>query len=372
MFRPAILMVLAAVVALPVLAQDTIKVGVSTPLSADLASYGRSTRDGIVLGIEEVNAGGGVLGRQIELIIEDNQSRPDQAKTVFEKLIKRDKVVAILGDVTSQSSLAAAPVAQQAQVPMLSPTATNELLTKQGDYIFRACFMDSMQGSAMARFAAEDLKAKRVAVLYNVKDAYSTGLRDAFVAAAKERGIEIPVDLSYSSGDVDFRGQLTRIRSARVDAIYCPGYYNEVGLICRQARSFGIRQPLLGSDGWDSDKTAEIGGDSINGCFFTNHYSAEDTRPEVQQFVKAYQGKYGRIPDALAILGYDAAKLLADAIKRAGSTDGAALRAALASTQRFPGATGSITIDEDRNARKPIVILRIEDRKFRFHKAIEL
>lgn len=371
MLRAAIVLMLTAL-ALPAFAQQTIKIGVSAPLSADLASYGRSVRDGITLAVEEINGAGGVMDRKLELIVEDNQSRPDQAKTVFEKLIKRDKVVAILGDVTSQSSLAAAPVAQRSGVPMLSPTATNELLTREGDYIFRACFMDSMQGSAMARFANEELKAKRIAILYNVKDAYSAGLRTAFLAAAKKYGIEVPVDLSYSSGDVDFRGQLTRIRGARVDAIYCPGYYNEVGLICRQARTFGITQPLLGSDGWDSEKTAEIGGDAINGCYFTNHYSAEDTRPEVQKFVEAYKARFGRVPDALAILGYDAAKLLVDAIGRAGSTEGAALRDAIAATKDFPGATGSITIDEDRNARKPIVILKIEDRKFRFHKAIEL
>jgi len=352
--------------------QEPIKIGVCGALSGDLASLGRSVRDGVVLATEEINASGGVLSRKIELVVEDNQSKPEQAKTVFEKLIKRDHVAAILGDVTSQCSLAAAPVAQDAKVPMLSPTATNEKVTQEGDYVFRACFIDPFQGSAMAKFAITELKATKIALLYNTKDAYSVGLHDAFIAYARSHGAEILADLSYSSGDVDFKGQITKIRQAKPEVIYAPGYYTEIGLICRQARGLGITQPILGSDGWDSQKTAEIGGTAVNGCYFTNHYSEEDPRPEVQAFITAYKARYGRIPDALAILGYDAGKLMADAIKRGGSTDGAAIRAALAATKDFPAASGAITMDGNRNVQKPIVVIKIENQKFHFAKAVDM
>lgn len=352
---------------------QTIKIGVSAPLSGDLATYGKSVRDAIVLAADSINTQqGGTLGKKIELVIEDNQSRPEQAKTVFEKLIKRDKVVAIIGDVTSGCTMAAAPVAQENKIPMLTPTATNERVTAAGDYIFRSCFMDSMQGGAMAGFAIEDLKAKNLAVLYNIKDPYSVGLHDAFISYAKAHGATISVDLSYSSGDVDYRGQLTKIKRAKPDAIYAPGYYSEVGLFCRQARGMGITAPFLGSDGWDSAKTPEIGGDSINGCYFTNHYSPEDQRPEVQNFVAAYKSRYGTVPDALAILAYDATYIMADAIKRAGSTDGDKIRQALATTRDFPAATGSITIDANRNALKPICILEYQGKVSHFVKIVKV
>lgn len=354
------------------MAAEPIRIGVPAGLSGDLATYGKSVRDGALLGFEIVNAEGGVLGRPIEVIVEDNQSRPDQAKTVFEKLIKRDRVVAILGDVTSGCTLAGAPVAQQAKVPVLTPTATAEQVTQIGDFVFRSCFLDSTQGEAAARFAIDELKAKRVAILYNIKDPYSVGLRDAFASIAKARGAEIVADLSYSSGDVDFKGQLTRLRQLRPDVVYAPGYYSEIGLMMQQARRLGLKQPFVGSDGWDSQKTIEIGREAVNGCYFTNHYSPEDPRPEVQQLVAAYRAKYGATPDALAVLAYDASRLLADAIRRAGSTDPEKLRDALAATRKFPGATGTITIDENRNARKPIMILKIEAGKFRFHKALEI
>jgi branched-chain amino acid transport system substrate-binding protein len=224
----------------------------------------------------------------------------------------------------------------------------------------------------MAKFAIEDLKAKRIGVLYNVRDPYSTGLRDSFIAYAKGHGAEILADLSYSSGDPDFRGQLTRFVRLKPDVIYAPGYYSEIGPICRQARSMRLTMPILGSDGWDSAKTLELAGDSANGCYFTNHYSAEDTRPEVQSFISAFKARYNRVPDALSILGYDGMRIMADAITRAKSTDGKAVRDALAATKDFPAASGITTIDANRNAQKPIVILQIKDRQFRFHKAIAL
>jgi branched-chain amino acid transport system substrate-binding protein len=352
---------------------ETVKIGLSTPLSADLASFGKSVRDAVVLAADEINAKGGVLGgKKIELVIEDDQSKPDQAKTVFEKLIKRDKVVAIIGDVTSGCSMAAAPVAQAAGVPMLSPTATAEKLTKEGNCIFRSCFIDPLQAAAIAKFGMEDLKATKFAVLYNVKDTYSVGLKDAFDQYVKAHGGEIVSEVSYSSGDSDFAGQLTKIRKAKPDAIYAPGYYGEIGPICGQARELKINVPLLGSDGWDSTKTAELGGDAINGNYFTNHYSAEDQRPVVQNMIKAYTARYGKGPDALAVLGYEATYLMADAINRAGSADSSKIREALADTKGFQGVTGTITIGPDRNALKTVTVLKIENKQFRFCKTIDV
>jgi branched-chain amino acid transport system substrate-binding protein len=255
---------------------------------------------------------------------------------------------------------------------MLSPASTNPKVTQMGDCIFRACFIDPFQGSAMAKFAMDELKMKRLAILYDVSNDYSVGLHDFFAEYVKRHGGEIVEDLSFSEHDVDFNGQLTRLKSANPDGIYVPGYYTEVGLICRQARKLGITVPLMGGDGWDSDKTAKIGGDSVNGCYYTNHYSAEENRPEVKAFVDAYRKKYnGKTPDAMAILGYDAMRMMADAIQRAGSTEPRKIRDALAATKNFPGASGTITMDKDRNAQKPIVVLKIENREPHFVKSIQ-
>jgi len=250
---------------------------------------------------------------------------------------------------------------------MLTPASTNPKVTQVGNYIFRSCFIDPFQGSAMANYAMNKLSMKKFAILYDVRNDYSVGLRQFFTETVKKNGGEIIADESYGEGDIDFKAQLTKIRGTNPDAIYLPGYYTEVGLICRQARELNISIPLMGGDGWDSDKTFEIGRDAVNGCFFTNHYSPDEDRPQVKEFVAAYKQKYnGKTPDAMAILGYDAMHLLADAITRAGDTKGKAIRDALAATKDFPGATGSITMDADRNAKKPIVILKIEDGKTHF------
>ena len=329
-------------------------------MTGPTATFGTSTDEGIRLAMEEINAAGGVLGKPIEVLTEDTQSKPTEAVNAVEKLISRSKVVAVLGEVASSNSLAAAPRCQEAGVPMLSPASTNPKVTQTGDFIFRSCFIDPFQGGVMAKFALDELKAKKVAVLYDVNSDYSAGLRQFFTDEIKKSGGTIVADEAYSQQDVDFRGQLTKIKNASPDAIYVPGYYTQVGAICRQAKELGISVPLLGGDGWDSDKLFEIGGDTVNDNYFTNHYSVEEQRPEVQKFVADYRKKYGgKTPDAMAILGYDAMKLMADAIKRAGSTDGGKIRDALAATKNFAGASGTITIDENRNAQKPIVILKI-------------
>ncbi len=340
--------------------KSVIRIGHFGAMTGPIATFGNSTDEGIRLAVEEINARGGVLGKQIKLITEDDQSKPSEAVNAVQKLINRDKVAALIGEVASSNSLAAAPVAQSAGIPMLSPASTNPKVTQTGDYIFRSCFIDPFQGGVMARFAMNDLRCKKLAILYDVNSDYSIGLREFFTNEVKAQGGQIVADEAFTQTDVDFRGQLTKIKDAGPDAIYVPGYYTQVGAICRQARELGITVPLLGGDGWDSDKTVQIGGEAVNGHYFTNHYSPEEDRPEVKAFVDAFRKKYNRTPDAMAILGYDAMRLMADAIGRAGSTDPSKIRDALAATKDFPGASGRITIDKDRNAQKPIVILRYE------------
>jgi branched-chain amino acid transport system substrate-binding protein len=351
-------------------AADEIVIGHFASMSGGTATFGISTDEGIHLAADEINANGGVLGKQVRVVTEDDQSKPEEAVTAVQKLINQDKIVALLGEVASSRSIAAAPVAQRARIPMLTPASTNPKVTQLGNYIFRACFIDPFQGAAMANFAMKDEKgpkARSFAILYDVKNDYSLGLREFFTNVVKSNGGEIVADEAYGEGDVDFKAQLTKIKNANPQAIYLPGYYTEAGLICRQARELGITVPLLGGDGWDSEKTFEIGRDAVTGCYFTNHYSPEEERPEVKKFVDSYKAKFGgKNPDAMAILGYDAMKLMADAMTRAGTTSGKAVRDALAATKNFAGASGSITIDKDRNAQKPIVILRIEGGRTHF------
>jgi len=254
---------------------------------------------------------------------------------------------------------------------MVTPSSTNPKVTQVGDYIFRVCFTDIQQGEADAKFAAKSLKMKRAALLYDVRNDYSVGLRLVFAQKFKEFGGEIVAEQSYSEGDSDFRAQLTQLKSANPEVIYVPGYYTEVGTIARQSRDLGISAPLLGGDGWDSPRLWEIGGKALNGCYFSNHYSVDDPSPAVQKFVADYKAKYGATPDALAALGYDAAKILADAMTRANSSDGAKVRTALADTKGYAGVTGTITIDKDRNAVKPVVMLKVQDGKFVFQERIE-
>ncbi|TMA35063.1 MAG: ABC transporter substrate-binding protein, partial [Deltaproteobacteria bacterium] len=274
------------------------------------------------------------------------------------------------GEIASSRSLAAAPEAQRAHVPMISPGATNPKVTEVGDYIFRACFIDPFQGTVMARFAREQLNAKKVAILFDFKQDYSVGLADFFRKTFKELGGEIVADERYTSGDIEFRAQLTTIRAAQPEAIFVPGYYTELGLIAKQARELGIDVPLLGGDGWDSEKTLEIGGKAVEGYYFSTHYAADSDSPKVQDFVKRYKEKYNQTPDAMAALGYDTAGILADALNRAGDTNGPKLRDAIASTRDYDGVTGKITIDPSRNARKDAVVLKIEGGKFKFFRSV--
>jgi branched-chain amino acid transport system substrate-binding protein len=340
-------------------AADEILVGEYSSLTGGTATFGQSTHEGITLAFEEANAAGGVNGRKLKLLTEDDQSKPEEAATAATKLISQNRVVALLGEVASSRSLAAAPIAQANKVPMISPSSTNPKVTEVGDYIFRVCFIDPFQGPVMAKFAANTLKMKRVAILYDVRNDYSVGLRKFFTEAFTGLGGQIVAEQSYSEGDSDFKAQLTQLKSANPEAIYVPGYYTEAATIARQARELGIKVPLMGGDGWDSEKLYEIGGEAIVGSYISNHYSADDPNPVVQKFVGDYTKKFGHRPDSLAALAYDAARVLVDAMKRAGSTEGPKLRDAIASTKDFMGVTGKLSIDAQRNAVKAAAVLKV-------------
>ncbi|MBI4238100.1 MAG: ABC transporter substrate-binding protein [Deltaproteobacteria bacterium] len=350
--------------------QNEFRVGLYTSLTGGTATFGRSAHNGVKLASEEINTRGGVLGRPVNLIVEDDQGKPEEAKLAVLKLIRQHKVTAILGEVASSRTLAAAPEAQRTKIPMLTPTSTNATVTKVGDYIFRACFIDSFQGGAMATFARQELKVSKAAILHDARSDYSVGLAEFFRKSFTRQGGEVLADEAFAEGDVDFRAQLVAIQAKQPEAIFIPGYYTEVGLIARQARELGITATLLGTDGWDSPKTLEIAGPALEGSYFSNHYAADDPSPLVHQFITTYQARFGQIPDAIAALSYDAAHLLFDATQRAGKVDSTKIRDALAATKGFPGVAGAITIDRERNAEKPIVIIKIAHGAFVFDRRI--
>ncbi|MFZ4737925.1 MAG: ABC transporter substrate-binding protein [Bradymonadia bacterium] len=348
-----------------------ILIGEYGSMTGSEATFGQSTHNGIVLAVEEVNAAGGIGGRKVELKNYDTQGKSQEAGTVVTRLITEDKVVAVLGEVASSLSLAGGRVAQQFGVPMITPSSTNPQVTQIGDMVFRVCFIDPYQGYVIAKFASENLKHTKVAILYDQAQAYSKGLKDDFRKAFEAVGGQVVTEQAYSGGDQDFSAQLGNIKAAAPEAIFVPGYYTDVGNIALQARKLGLTATLLGGDGWDSPKLAEIGGAAIENSYFSNHYSHEEQRPEVQGFVQKYQAKYNVVPDGLAAMGYDAARLLFDAMKRAPSLGGKDLAAAIAQTRDFPGVTGKITIDADRNARKPAVVLQVKGGKYAFAASIQ-
>lgn len=348
---------------------DAIVIGEVAALTGGTATFGQSSHAGTQMAIDEINAAGGVLGRKVVLVTEDDQSKQGEAGAAAKKLISREKVHALLGEVASGRSLEMAPVAQAAGVPMISPASTNPEVTKAGDFIFRVCFIDPFQGTVMAKFAL-NRGWKRVAIMTDVKQDYSVGLSKFFREYFTKNGGTVTDEPTYSSGDKDFKAQLTSIKATNPEAILVSGYYNEVALIALQARELGITVPLLGGDGWDSPSLLEVGGKALEGCFFSNHFSAEDQSPRIVEFVSRYRERYGSTPDAMAALGYDSAKILCKAIEAAGSTDGRAIRDAIAATKDFDGVTGRITLDEERNANKPAVVLEISGGKYVYRETV--
>lgn len=340
---------------------DKVRIGVFMSLTGDTANFGISSTNGIKMAADAVNAAGGINGKQIELLVQDDRSDASEAATIVTKFVTQDQVHAILGEVASSRSIAAAPIAQNAKIPMLTPSSTNPEVTKKGDFIFRSCFIDPVQGAAIAQFGAKSLNAKRGALMVDRKNDYSTGLEKVISEVFTRLGGQIVVTQSYQAGDQDFNAQITSIKGANPDIIFVPGYYGDVALFAKQARDKGITVPLVGGDGWDSPSLYQIGGAALNGCYFSNHYSPDDADPIVQKFVNDYKARFGSVPDALAATAYDAALIMFDAIKRANSLDGAAIRTALAATKEFPGVTGKVTFNENRDAVKPIVMIKIEE-----------
>ncbi len=350
---------------------DTIKIGAYLSLTGLTATFGVSTRHGVEMAVDEINAAGGINGRTIEIYFEDTQSKPEEAPSAVNKLIAAHNVSAIIGEIASSRTLAAAPIAQASGVPMVTPGSTNPQVTEVGDYIFRVCYIDPFQGEVLAKFIANSLGATRVAVLRDVKNDYSVGLAQYFTETFESLGGEIVANQAYSEGDADFKAQLTAIRGTDPEVIFVPGYYTESALIVKQARELNLNMPIVGGDGWDSSKLLEIGGDAMENTYFTNHYAADDTTAVVQQFVARYAERFDQsTPDAMAVLGYDAAKILFDAIRRAGSDDRTAIRDALAQTRDFPGVAGVTTIDENRNAKKSAVIIQVKDGALRYYETV--
>jgi len=342
---------------------DTIKIGAIGPLSGAASTYGISVKEGAQLLEKEVNSAGGINGKKIQFIFEDDQADPNSSMQAFNKLVDSEKVSAILGPVTSGATLAVAPNATAKQIPMITPTATEPTITKiGGDYMFRGCFVDSFQGDVLAKYATEKLGKKTAAVLYNSGSDYSKGIADSFKAKFEGAGGKVGEFLTYNDKDTDFKAQLTKIKTLNPDVIVLPDYYNVVGLIAKQARDMGITSQLLGGDGWESEELTKIGGDAVNGSLYINHYYSGDQDASVKTFVDSYKKEYNKEPDAFAALSYDTSKILVKAIEKAGKTDGAAIKDALAAME-MDSVTGHIKFGSDRSAIKSAAIIKVENGK---------
>jgi branched-chain amino acid transport system substrate-binding protein len=361
-------------------------------LTGNDATFGQSTKNGVELALADLIAEkeGAIGGLKVRVVVEDDQGRPEEAATVVQKLINQDQVIALLGEVASSRSLAAAPIAQAAGVPMITPSSTNPRVTEVGDYIFRMCFIDPFQGTVMARFAGDSLGFKNVAILKDVRNDYSVGLAQFFAESFTGAGGTIAAEQAYSAGDQDFRAQLTTLKNKNPQAIFVPGYYTEAGLIARQARELGYTGPLLGGDGWESEQLLEIGGEALNGCYYSNHFANDNPDPALQGFLEKYRTRFGSDPDAIGGLAYDAAKVLFMHLEAMAAEDPegfaglssakagtperkaatAKLRDRIAATRDYPGITGVITLDQNRNASKSAVVIEVKDGKKQFSATI--
>lgn len=345
-----------------------IKIGGNLEMTGNTASYGQSMANGIKLAFKEVNAAGGVLGKQISFIVADNKSEPSESANAVTKLVTQDKVALVLGAGASSNTLAGAQIAADNKVPFITPFSTNPKVTvdngKVNEYAFRTCFIDPFQGTVMASFAADTLKAKTAAVYIDNSSDYSKGLAQFFEESFAKKGGQIVSKEAYLQKDQDFKATLTKIKAANPDVIFVPGYYEEAGKIIKQARELGITVPIIGGDGWDSTKLADIAGaEALNNTFFSNHYAADDKSPRIAKFIEAYKAEYGQVPDAPAVLGYDAAYMAVDAIKRANSADPVKIKDALAQIKDLELVTGKITLDESHNPVKSAVVIEMKDGK---------
>ena len=345
---------------------DKIKIGVNYELSGAVATYGQDSVKGIEMAFEEINAAGGIKGKKVELTKYDTKSEPAEATTLATRLMTQDKVIAILGPATSGSFKATIPVAISNQVPVISGSATADDVTVDAsgvkEYAFRTCFNDSYQGTAMANYALNKLSAKSAVIIKDNSSDYAKGLAENFKSTFTAAGGIIVGEDSYVQKETDFNAILTRVRSMNFDVIYLPGYYQEAGLIIKAARELGINQPVLGADGFDSPDLLKLGGASaLNNVYFTNHYSSLDEDPLVVKFIEDFKAKYGEEPNAFHALGYDTAKFLASAIERASELTGPAVKDALATTKDFPAVTGTLSVDQNHNPVKAIVVVGLKD-----------
>lgn len=338
------------------LKDKVIKVAFMGSLTGNTASFSKSTLMGIEMAFEEARE----QGLNLELLVKNNSGVAEKAVENMNAIVEDSEVYAVLGEVSSAMSLTVAPIAQQAGVPMITPTSTNPRVTEVGDYIFRICFIDPFQGFVMAKFAREHLKLNKVAVLKDRQSDYSKGLADFFTNTFKSLDGEVVMDEVYKSGDRDFKVQLEQIRKFQPEAIFLPGYYRDVAMIARQARNMGIQAQFLGGDGWDSDKLFEIGRDAVNGGYFSNHFALEKSDEPAQKFIQAFRTKHKRNPDGLAARGYDAANILIHALKASSSLSRQEIRKQLAQIRDFPGVTGPTSINSQRNAEKPAVVVKVE------------
>ena len=339
---------------------NEIRVGAVFSMTGPIATYGQDSVKGVKLALKKTASQQKAMGKKIRLIIEDNKGEPAETANAVRKLIDVDKVHIILGAFASTNTLAGAPIAQAAKVPMVTPGSTNETVTQKGEFISRTCFTDNFQGVVMAKFARESLKKKKAATVIDMASDYSRGLAKVFDAKFKELGGSVVSgNYSYTQGDKDFRSLLRRIKRAQPDVVFVPGYYTEVGVMLQQARQMGMTMPFLGGDGWDSPKLQELAGDDgITGNYISSHFSAEDTTPLVKNFVEEYKNNFsGETPSAMAALGYDGMMVLIDALRRTEDFSTTSINNAIVATKNLKGVTGTITIDENRNAVKPAVIL---------------
>lgn len=347
-------------------AGDTIKVGASFELTGNVANYGKSTLSGLKMAMDEVNAKGGINGKKITVIESDNKSEPSESGNSVTKLVTQDKVVAVVGPATSGCVAAASPITTANKIPQIAPCATAPSITvengKVKDFMFRACFIDPFQGQVMAEFANKTLGVKNVAVLFDSSSDYSKGLAEVFQKTLESKGGKVVVKEAFLAKDVDFKATLTKIKAANPEAIYVPGYYEEVSKIIKQAREIGLNVPMLGCDGWESPKLAEIAGAAaLKDCYYVSAFNAKDTDQSVQAFIKAYKEKYQKDPDIFAMQGYNAGLVLVDALKRAGSTDGTALAKAIAATKDLPVASGKLTFDANHNPIMSALIISLDN-----------
>jgi branched-chain amino acid transport system substrate-binding protein len=357
---------------------QNIKIGGVFELSGSTAQYGTAASNGMKLAFKEINAKGGVLGKQLEAVFADNKGEPSESANATTKVITQDKVPAVIGFTTSSNGIAGATVAEASKVPMLQVTTTNPKVTvdektgKVREQVFRVCFIDPFQGTVAANFASKTLKVTKVATLVDNSSDYSKGLTQFFVESFTKAGGKIVSQEAYLQKDQDFKAILTKIKATNPEMIFVPGYYDEVGKIIKQARELGITVPFVGGDGWDSPKLFEIAGaEALNNTFFTNHYSPEDKAANVVAFVEAYKKEYGTVPEANAALAYDAAYLMVDAIKRAGSVEPAKIREALAATKNFPGVTGEVSLNATHDAVKNAVIIELKGGKQIFRETVK-